>query len=152
MYSPWLNLPPSRDDYTPLLDLVRCMVASRHLDAVTRSIVAPQLQRKTDEAIFKRMFNPIPSTESLLALLILAMWAPVSGTPQPQVRDSRLLVASAVSMAMNLRLGQASIYVTSLQERKAKENGLSSHDTFDLAEAMEKARLVCLYPCMDHFF
>jgi len=141
-YSPWLNLPPSSDDRAPLLDLVRCTVASRHLDTVTRSIVAPRLQRMTDEAIFKRMFSPIPSTDAIQALIILALWSPVSGTPQTEARDSRLLIASAVSMAMNLRLSQASVHATRLQEQKARENGLSAQNSLELAKAMEKARLV----------
>jgi hypothetical protein len=84
--------------------------------------------------MFKEIFNPVPSTESIYALVIMAFWSPISGTPQSDARDGRLLVASAVSMAMNLRLNQASEYVASLRTRKRPGP--------ELLEAMEKARLV----------
>jgi hypothetical protein len=133
-YGPWLEFLPTHDAHTPLLDLVRCTVASRHLDIVTRSVVGPRLQKVAEEAMFKEIFNPVPSTESIYALLIMAFWSPVLGTPQSDARDGRLLVASAVSMAMNLRLNQASEYFASLQAR--------ARSGPELLEAMEKAQLV----------
>ena len=56
------------------------------------------------------------------------------------MRDGRLLVASAVSMAMNMRLSQAVEYVATLREEMARENKDSDSD---LEDGTEKVRLVC---------
>ena len=138
----WLEIPSIRDVHTPLLDLVRCNIASRHLDVVTRSVVAPRLQKLTEEAIFRELFNPVPSIEALHAIVILSLWQPIPCTPQCEMRDGRLLAASAVSMAMNLRLNQISEFVAGLQNRRKIQNGLSASNAQDLLEATEKARLV----------
>jgi hypothetical protein len=122
--------------------LVRCNIASRHLDIVTRSVVAPRLQKLTEEAVFREIFNPVPSIEAIHAILLLSFWQPIPCTPQYEVRDGRLLAASAVSMAMNLRLNQVSDYVVALQNRKKVQNGLSAAHGQDLIEATEKARSV----------
>jgi hypothetical protein len=135
-------LQPSRNEHTPLLDLVYCTIASRHLDVVTQSILTPRLLQVTEDAIFRRIFDPAPSTESIHALLVLALWSPILDVPQSNVRDGRLLVASAVSMAMNLRLSQASTYAIGLREREMKKKMLSPSESRDLTGAMEKARLV----------
>jgi hypothetical protein len=105
-------------------------------------MLTPRLLKVTEDAIFRRIFDPAPSTESIHALLVLALWSPILNVPQSNVRDGRLLVASAVSMAMNLRLGQASAYAIGLREREMKKKMLSPSESRDLAGAMEKARLV----------
>ena len=58
------------------------------------------------------------------------------------MRDGRLLAASAVSMAMNMRLSQAVEYVATLREEMAKEKKDSDSDS-DLEDGIEKVRLVC---------
>ena len=73
----------------------------------------------------------------------MAFWSPVSGLPQSEVRDGRLLAASAVSMSMNICLSDASMYVTSLRDLGKTKNGLSASDAQHLLEASEKAQLVC---------
>ena len=83
----------------------------------------------------------MPTTEAIQAVLILSLWSPI-GSPshgEVQVRDGRLLAASAVSMAMNMRLSQAVEYVATLREEMAKEK----KDTdSDLEDGIEKVRLV----------
>ncbi|KIY51643.1 hypothetical protein FISHEDRAFT_26133, partial [Fistulina hepatica ATCC 64428] len=109
-YLPWLNFTPMVGFDTPLLDLARCTVASRHLDTATRAVVCPRLQKLAEDTISKVIFNPHPgeSIESIQALIILSLWAPLSSEPSSQTRDARLLTGSLVSMALNLRLDQAS--------------------------------------------
>lgn len=58
------------------------------------------------------------------------------------VRDGRLLIASGVSMATNLRLSQAVAYAASLCDEIKKRKMSSDPNTSDLDDAMEKARLV----------
>ena len=153
-YSPWLNLPPlspaSPAPAAPsmLLTLAQCLVAARHLPPGTRAAVVPPLQKLTEDAVFRHVFGAVPSTASIHAVMILALWAPVGGAA-PAVRDGRLLVASAVSMAMNLRLSQAIEYVASLKEEIKKEHGEDGRDVEmpeevrrDLEDGVEKARLV----------
>lgn len=139
-YSPWLNLQPDKGPGSLLLTLARCTVASRHLDPNTRAAVIPRLQKLTESVAFRHMFNPIPSTKSIQAILILSLWSPVGGH---DIQDGRLLIASAVSMAMNLRLSQAIEYASSLREEIKKEESPSSDVAHELDDALEKARLVC---------
>lgn len=117
-------------------------MASRHLDSVTRSAVVPQLQKLTEDAILKHVFNPVPSTESIEAVLTLSLWSSVGGPVYDAVRDGRLLIASGVSMATNLRLSQAVAYAASLRDEIKKRKMSSDPNTSDLDDAMEKARLV----------
>jgi hypothetical protein len=141
-YHPWLNLQPYHGRNSPLLMLARCTVASRHLDPVTRLAVVPQLQRLMEDVILTQVFNPMPSIESIEALLILSLWSPIGGPAHAPVRDGRLLVASGVSMAMNLRLSQAVTYAVGLRDGITKNAIPSDPVTPDLDDAMEKARLV----------
>ncbi|KAJ7269865.1 hypothetical protein C8J57DRAFT_322713 [Mycena rebaudengoi] len=137
-YTPWLNFKPIRDN-SPVLDVVCCAVASRHLrDA---SIVQMQLQKLADDSISKLILNPRPSEsiEAIQALLILSLWAPLGGPPESEVRDGRLLIASAVSMAMNIRLNLASLKAEQL--RRQCEGQLSPQDADKLEELLENARL-----------
>jgi hypothetical protein len=108
-YIPWLNLSAHQDTTSPLVSLVRCLVASRHLEHHQRIAVTPQLQRLVDEVIPKLVFSTVPTTDAMQALLILSLWAPVSDSPQSNIRDGRLLVASAISLGMNMRLSQATV-------------------------------------------
>ncbi|KAJ7337372.1 hypothetical protein DFH08DRAFT_748674 [Mycena albidolilacea] len=135
-YTPWLNFKPSRSTSSSLLDIVCCAIASRHLD---NALVKLQLQKLTEDSIAKMIFNPRPSesVEAIQALLILSLWTPLGGPPENEGRDGRLLIASAVSMAMNLRLNQASLKANTLKKR----GRLSVEDTEALEEMVENARL-----------
>lgn len=137
-YSPWLNLQPGNRNDGPLLRLAQCCVASRHLEPSIRSIVTPQLYRLADEFVFRQSFSPLPSTDAIHAILILSLWEPVGDTTPKDPRDGRLLAATAVSMAMNLRLSEAMVYAQTLRNQKKPNEPPSA----ELVEALDKARLV----------
>lgn len=137
-HGPWLNLQPGNRGDGPLLRLAQCCVASRHLDPSIRSIVTPQLYRLAEEVISRQSFNPLPSTDAIHAILILSLWEPVGDTTPKEPRDGRLVAATAVSMAMNLRLSEAMVYAQTLRNQK-KPN---EPQGVELVEALDKARLV----------
>ncbi|KAF7319506.1 hypothetical protein HMN09_00289700 [Mycena chlorophos] len=142
-YTPWLNFKPARSPSSTMLDLVCCTIAARHLENTPASIQTKMLlQKLTDDSMGRIIMNPRPyeSVESIQALLILSLWAPLGGPVDSEGRDGRLLVASAVSMAMNLRLNQASQKVATLRKRAASV-ALSAEDQSKLAEALENTRL-----------
>lgn len=124
------------------------MVASRHLSPATRPIVAPRLQKLTEDAFVREIFNPQPSLESIRALLILSVWTPICGTGA-EARDGRLLIASAVSMAMNLHLQNES---TRLSGLRAEKEGLPPNKQAELAESTRRWRLVTLVSFRVAFF
>ncbi|KAJ7052806.1 hypothetical protein C8F01DRAFT_566039 [Mycena amicta] len=137
-YSPWLALPPARFDNTnSLFDIVRCTIASRHLPPSVRSTVAPRLQKLAEDVFVKELFNPQPSLESIRALLILSVWTPICGTGA-EARDGRLLIASAVSMAMNLHLQNESKRAIGL---RADKDGTTSEKGTEIEESTQKWRL-----------
>lgn len=141
-YVPWLNFTLIRSSSNSFLDLVCCTIASRHMEAGVRSVVAGRLQKLTEETVIKMIFNArfAESLESIQALLILALWAPICGSREIGIGDGRLLVASAVSMAMNLRLNEASARVMAL--RTAHERDVSSVNEMELSEITHTALLV----------
>lgn len=137
-YSPWLSLQPGSRSDGPLLRLAQCCVASRHLEPSIRSIVAPQLYRLADEVILQQSFNPLPSTDAIHAILIISLWEPIGDITPKEPRDGRLIAATAVSMAMNLRLSEAMVYAQTLRNQKKPNEPPSA----ELSEALDKARLV----------
>ncbi|KAK7053056.1 hypothetical protein VNI00_004377 [Paramarasmius palmivorus] len=106
-HAPWLNFDLIRSEPTPTLDLVCCAIAARHLTQELRDAISPNLQLASDEAISKLIFRPRSSgsLETIQALLIIAFWAPISGSTE-ETRDGHLLLASSISMALNLRLNE----------------------------------------------
>ncbi|KAJ7481516.1 hypothetical protein FB451DRAFT_1443777 [Mycena latifolia] len=138
-YTPWLNFKPITRTTSTLLDTVCCAIAARHLEDAAD--IKAQLQRLTEDSIARMIFNPRPSesVEAIQALLILSLWAPFGGPPEDSGRDGRLLIASAVSMAMNLRLNQAAGKAAAL--RKKNDGRLSVEDTEMLEATLENARL-----------
>ncbi|KAF7329756.1 hypothetical protein MKEN_00238900 [Mycena kentingensis (nom. inval.)] len=141
-YTPWLNFHPARSSTSPLLDIACCAIAARHLDNTPTSTQTKMLlQKLTEDWIAKVIINPRPyeSVESIQALLILSLWAPLGGpgSGDGEGRDGRLLVASSVSMAMNLRLNQASGKFLMLR----KKTTLNAEEAARLTEAIEHARL-----------
>lgn len=129
-YTRWVSQLQTTSEQTEILDLVRCTVASRHLDPITQASVSPRLYRLTESIFLEKLFHPIPSLESIGALIILSLWSPLYCSPQ----DSRLLVASAVSMGMNFRLKEASAHAVGLQEQ-----GLVGSQVYE--EAIQRSRL-----------
>ena len=68
------------------------------------------------------------------------MWTPICGTGA-EARDGRLLIASAVSMAMNLDLQNESRRAAALRGQK----GLSVEKLAELQESTARWRLVRFY-------
>ncbi|KAJ7507168.1 hypothetical protein B0H11DRAFT_193434 [Mycena galericulata] len=137
-YSPWICAQPGPLEYTnSLLDIVRCTIASRHLPPTSRSVVAPRLQKLAEDGFLREIFNPQPPLESIKALLILSVWTPICGTGA-EARDGRLLIASAVSMAMNLHLQDESRRCIHL---RAEKDTLSPDKLSELDESTDKWRL-----------
>ncbi|KAJ6590937.1 hypothetical protein DFH09DRAFT_1025917 [Mycena vulgaris] len=137
-YAPWLCAQPGSLLCTnSLLDIVRCTIASRHLGPGVRSGVAPRLQKLTEDVFLREIFNPQPSLDSIKALLILSVWAPICGTGA-EVRDGRLLIASAVSMAMNLHLQNESKRAIGL---RAGKEGLTADKQAEIDESTRRWRL-----------
>ncbi|KAK0206995.1 hypothetical protein DFS33DRAFT_1382081 [Desarmillaria ectypa] len=129
-YMRWVFQFQATSEQTEILDLVRCAIASRHLDPITQASVAPRLYRLTENIFLKKLFHPIPSLESIRALIILSLWSPAHCPTQ----DSRLLIASAVSMSTNFRLKEASAHAVRLQEQ-----GLPVSQVYE--EAIQRSRL-----------
>ncbi|KAJ7130302.1 hypothetical protein C8R44DRAFT_775290 [Mycena epipterygia] len=137
-YGPWLYAELGSLECTnSLLDIVRCTIASRHLGPSPRSAIAPRLQKLTEDVFVREVFNPQPSLDSIKALLILSVWAPICGTGA-EARDGRLLIASAVSMAMNLHLQKESNRAIGLH---AEKDGLTPDKQAELDESIKRWRL-----------
>lgn len=142
-YAPWLNFTPIRDSNreteASMLDLVECTIASRHLDESTRSAVAPRLQALAQDSCAKLIFQSrnLDSLEAIQCLLILSLWAPLCGASE-ESRDARMLIGSAVSIAMNCRLNEACDKVYKMHSEKTKGENI---DEAAFAELMNKFRL-----------
>ncbi|KAF7360253.1 hypothetical protein MVEN_00754200 [Mycena venus] len=145
-YSPWLNFKLIRHSNSGLLDTICCSVASRYLDmncSAANPDLDVRLQVLTEDLVIKIIFNPrvSESVEAIQALLILSLWDPIGG-PENEGRDGRVLLASAVSMAMNLRLNQASARAEALQKSSGLNGGyMAEADVVALNELLEHARL-----------
>ncbi|KAK7042459.1 hypothetical protein R3P38DRAFT_2890610 [Favolaschia claudopus] len=142
-YTPWLNFRPTRNQFSSsnesLLDVVCCAIASRHSES---ALVQMQLQKLTEDSIAKMIFNPRPSesVEAIQALLIMSLWSSLGGPPETEGRDGRLLIASAVSMAMNLRLNLSSLKASELKKHYGGRP-MSAEDAEALEQMVENARL-----------
>ncbi|KAJ3992657.1 hypothetical protein F5050DRAFT_885536 [Lentinula boryana] len=110
-YAPWMCLPPRESHTTSsdLLDLIRCTIAARHLDAITRASISPRLQKLTETLFLHRQLGSEPTAESVEALLMLSLWSPLTNAGYSVKRDGRALASIAVSSAINLGLSEASI-------------------------------------------
>ncbi|KAF5344908.1 hypothetical protein D9758_011535 [Tetrapyrgos nigripes] len=126
-YVPWLNF-----------SLIR---TSRHLRANTRSVVAPKLEAAAEDALSRILLHPVPSEslEAIQSLLILALWAPICGGSGDNQRDGHLLLASAISMAKNIRLNEAPDRLQALKDLQ------SMGHTFDEAQVADTANRTRLW-------
>jgi hypothetical protein len=117
-YAPWLSLPPNALGEDPILNLIRCTIASRHLESSIRAIVFPTLRRLTEEAIVEHIFNPTPSPATIQSFALLALWSPFDtfSPSSSETRDSRLIAATAINMCSTLRCDQAATDEQVLQE------------------------------------
>jgi hypothetical protein len=107
---------------TRLLALARCLVACRHIDEQTCCEVAPRLQKLTENMITNVIFNPkaSESIETIQALLILAVWP--GSYIKGGARDGKLLITTAISMALDLKLQEASVKAIELRNPEIVSN------------------------------
>ena len=143
-YSPWLSLLPNSLEDDPILNLIRCTIASRHLESSTYAVVFPTLRRLTEEAIVEHIFNPSPSPATIQSFALLALWSPFDSpsSPSSETRDSRLIAAAAINMCSTLRCDQAASDEEVLQGRRKHAGELTSQEEALLAAAEEKKLLV----------
>ncbi|KAJ7061025.1 hypothetical protein C8F01DRAFT_179634 [Mycena amicta] len=145
-FTPWLNFKLIRQSNATLLDVICCTIAARFLPDLPVP-AQQQLYALTEDLIVQMIVNTRISTsiEAVQALLILSLWEPVvqqQNTSSSEGRDARVLVASAVSMAMNMRLNQASAKAEGLRKAGHMAGGpLSAEDLVALEEMLEQARL-----------
>lgn len=136
LYEPWLNFTPSRTPDTPYLELACCLTASRQVELLAHARAA--LQKLTEDTVIKMVFNPqvYESMESIQVLLILALWPPTH--QGGNIKDGRMLIASAVSMAMNMGLSGSTKRLDDM--RKAQPG---THTPEQWADAELRAQVVC---------
>jgi hypothetical protein len=67
-------------------------------------------------SVAKVLFNlqDNENIQTIQALLILALWAPICGLIKNGIGDGRVLITTAVSIATNMRLNEASLKVINL--------------------------------------
>ena len=125
-----------------LLDLACCTIAARHLDPPLRAVITPQLQKLTEERIVKMMLNlkESQSLEAIQSLLIVSLWTPICGY-ESKLKDVQSLLSTAVGMAMNMRLHEASERAIVMRESFQKEDG-SFASKQEIVDGMNRARLV----------
>jgi Fungal Zn(2)-Cys(6) binuclear cluster domain len=143
-YAPWLSLPPNALEDDPVLNLIRCTIASRHLESSIHAVVFPTLRRLTEEAIVEHIFNPSPSPATIQSFALLALWSPfdTSSSSSSETRDSRLIAAAAINMCSTLRCDQAATDEEVLQERRKLGTELTSQEVALLTTAEQKKLLV----------
>lgn len=140
-YAPWLSLPPNSLGENPFLNLIRCTIASRHLESSIRAIVFPTLRRLTEEAIVEHIFNPTPCLATIQSFALLALWSPFDPSSS-ETRDSRLIAGAAINMCSTLRCDQAANDEQVLQERRKLGAELSPQEAELLTTAGQKKLLV----------
>ena len=119
-YVPWLSLPFNAQGNDPVLDLICCTIASRHLECSIRDAIFPSLRKLTEEAIVGHVFNPTPSPAIIQAFALLALWSPFDSfsSSSSEAHDTRLIAAAAINMCSSLRFDQAATDEQVLTERR----------------------------------
>jgi hypothetical protein len=146
-YVPWLSLPPNALGNDPVLDLVCCTIASRHLEWSIREAIFPSLRKLTEEAIMGHVFNATPSPAIIQAFALLALWSPFdSFSPSSsETHDSRLIAAAAINMCSSLRFDQAATDEQVLTERRKLGAELTPQEAA-LLTATEQRKLLVSSP------
>ncbi|KAE9410857.1 hypothetical protein BT96DRAFT_912288 [Gymnopus androsaceus JB14] len=121
-YLPWLGFSVIQSHSFPLLDLVRCTIASRHL---SQSSLVNRLLYATEGAISQIIIHPSPTyvLESIQALLLVTTWSPISVSEANQLqawKDPHLLLSSAISLATKIGLDKAPENYSALKRCKSQ--------------------------------
>ncbi|KAH8999076.1 hypothetical protein EDB92DRAFT_922497 [Lactarius akahatsu] len=147
-YVPWLSLPPNALGNDPVLDLICCTIASRHLEQSIREAIFPSLRKLTEEAIVGHVFNPAPSPAIIQAFALLALWSPFDGfsPSSSETHDSRLIAAAAINMCSSLRFDQAATDEQVLTERHKLGAELTPQEAALLTAAEQRKLLwMCVH-------
>ncbi|TFK48539.1 hypothetical protein OE88DRAFT_1664416 [Heliocybe sulcata] len=139
-YTPWLHISLDHMNRHPFLDLVRCTVVARHIEASRRATILPRLYGLVDSYVLNYAFSTAQTMESVTAFLILSLWPLPSGTGSSDglAHDSRMIAASAVSAAKQLSLDQS---IAAALQLHVAQDGSPARDNSDLESALNKARL-----------
>lgn len=107
-------------------------------------MVSPSLNKLSEVAMMRHVFDPSPSLSTILAFMILSLWSPLQGSsPIPaKVHDNRLIAAAAVNMCNSLRLDQAAVEVFNIASRKRSGEDISTTDMATVDALREKALIV----------
>ena len=145
-YVPWLSLPPKSLGNDPVLDLICCTIASKHLEYSIREVIFPSLRKLTEEAIVGHVFNPTPSPAIIQAFALLALWSPFDSctASSSETHDSRLIAAAAINMCSSLRFDQAATDEQVLTERRKLGVELTAQETALLTATEQRKLLVSL--------
>ncbi|KAH9006782.1 hypothetical protein EDB86DRAFT_2868239 [Lactarius hatsudake] len=147
-YVPWLSLPSNALGNDPVLDLICCTIASRHLERSIREAIFPSLRKLTEEAIVGHVFNPAPSPAIIQAFALLALWSPFDGfsPSSSETHDSRLIAAAAINMCSSLRFDQAATDEQVLTERRKLGAELTPQEAALLTAAEQRKLLwMCVH-------
>ena len=114
------------------------------MEPLARSMVSPSLNKLSEIAMMRHVFDPSPSLSTILAFMILSLWSPLQGSsPVPaKVHDNRLIAAAAVNMCNSLRLDQAAVEVFNIASRKRSGENISTTDMATVDALREKALIV----------
>ncbi|KZV76063.1 hypothetical protein PENSPDRAFT_646607 [Peniophora sp. CONT] len=142
-YEPWLSLPAHTLVDDEILDLVRCSIASRHLEPLARAQVFPPMRHLVEQVIMQHVFNPTPTMAVVQAFAILSLWSPFDNLPPSAggSHDSRLIAASAVSMGRTLGLHESEDRALALQQRLVKGGQLTVQEANDYPQLMNKCNV-----------
>ncbi|KAH8817572.1 hypothetical protein DL96DRAFT_1684543 [Flagelloscypha sp. PMI_526] len=112
LYDPWLCFTSTQGKDTPLLDLIRCAIASRHSEVDIRHMISQPLNRLAENKITALSLNPPQASMELVqSLLIWSLWKPVYEEGQGGLRDGRPILSIAISMALALHFHQVSTWI-----------------------------------------
>lgn len=120
------------------MTLAQCAIAARHIDHDTEL----RLRQAADATIVSQIFNPSPSAASIQAILILATWPSSCTLPSNDVKDNRLLIASAVSMANNSQIDQYSTRSVASCGGNILARGMGGEVVLDAPDTTDEGRLV----------
>ncbi|KAJ7684099.1 hypothetical protein DFH06DRAFT_970105 [Mycena polygramma] len=134
-YTPWLNFQPIRNSTNPLIDIACCAVAARHLEGENE--VRLRLQALARQSVAQIMSDPAASgsIETVQSLLILSLWVPFGAAPETEGWDPRSMISTAVHLAVNLGLNEASAVANEM--RKRQFNPVAAQ----MVQVSERARL-----------
>uniref|UniRef100_A0A0W0GBM6 Uncharacterized protein n=1 Tax=Moniliophthora roreri TaxID=221103 RepID=A0A0W0GBM6_MONRR len=137
-YCGWLGF-TIEDAHDPLLRVVCCALAARHLPEDVKWLFVPRLRARVEEMIKIVILNPPPRPGSLTtikALLVWAVWLPV--TSDLSIHDPRYLLSVAIDMATQFKLADCADLLLEMRQLEAAGQSVDMNVEADL---LDKVRL-----------